>query len=133
VKIISDSSSLIPESDLSRERTETTIIINCGYIIERIYNPDLKSYPCKQFKIYKYEFLLAILIFFGYSSSVEQLNQHLFLTENKRFSQGMENGLTFLDLKEIRIILREIAIEQQIRKSNFFRRLYTNTYIICLF
>ena len=45
--------------------------------------------------------------------------QQLLLTENKRFSNGVENGLTFHDLKEIRTNLQEIALEQQIRKTTF--------------
>jgi len=45
--------------------------------------------------------------------------QQLSLTENKRFSNGVENGLTYLDLKEIRTNLREINLEQSIRKTTF--------------
>jgi hypothetical protein len=45
--------------------------------------------------------------------------QHLFISEVKSFKEGVDNGLHFLDLKQIRINLREIALEQHIRKSDF--------------
>jgi hypothetical protein len=50
--------------------------------------------------------------------SINQLH-NLFLSESKRFNEGIDNGLHFPDLKQIRINLREIAIEQLIRKSSF--------------
>jgi hypothetical protein len=43
--------------------------------------------------------------------------QKLLVTENKRFSTGLDDGMTFLDLKQIRIDLREIAAEQLSRKT----------------
>jgi hypothetical protein len=50
--------------------------------------------------------------------SNEQLKD-LFLRESKRFREGIDRGLHFLDLKQIRINLREITVEQLIRKSHF--------------
>ncbi len=44
--------------------------------------------------------------------SREKLHE-LFLKESLRFTEGMDNGLSFDGLKQIRINLREIALELQ--------------------
>lgn len=44
--------------------------------------------------------------------SKEELHE-LFLKESLRFTIGMDDGLSFNDLKQIRINLREIALELQ--------------------
>ena len=42
--------------------------------------------------------------------------KRLFINESRKFSSGVGNGLTFDELKDIRLLLREIAIE--LRKRN---------------
>ena len=42
----------------------------------------------------------------------EELHE-LFFKESLRFTEGMDNGLSFDGLKQIRINLREIALELQ--------------------
>jgi len=42
--------------------------------------------------------------------------QQLFLAESKRFADGMNNGMKFMDLKRIRINLREVDAEKKRRK-----------------
>ena len=44
--------------------------------------------------------------------SREELHE-LFLKESSRFTQGMDNGLSSDELKQIRINLRDIAFELQ--------------------
>ena len=44
--------------------------------------------------------------------------QHLFLAESKRFTDGMDNGMNFMDLKRIRINLRGVDAEKERRKFN---------------
>ena len=42
----------------------------------------------------------------------EKLHE-LFLTESLRFTEGMDNGLPFDELKKIRTLLREITLQMQ--------------------
>lgn len=48
--------------------------------------------------------------------SHEELQQ-LFLKEIERFTEGMDHGRGFLYLKQIRLNLREIAVEMKKRKE----------------
>ena len=47
----------------------------------------------------------------------------LFLSESLYFSQGIKSGLTFLELKEIRIKLRDISEELKKRTGRLKRQI----------
>ena len=44
--------------------------------------------------------------------------QELFLKESLRFTMGMDNGASFDELKQIRLHLKEIALELQNKNGN---------------